>query len=59
MGGRQQHNIVWPRGVSQRDFKYEQRIQVAFSFQGVECRELLPPQKITQTSVNLAAGKRA
>jgi integrase len=59
MGGRkQQRTIVWPRGVSPRDFKHEQRIQIAFSYKGVECRELLPPGPVTQTTANLASGKR-
>lgn len=48
-----------PRGVSVRTFKTEERIQVAFSYRGVECRELLPPQKITKTAVQLASGLRA
>ena len=47
-----------PRGVSVRAFKTEERIQVAFSYRGVECRELLPPQKITKTAVHLAGGLR-
>lgn len=47
-----------PRGVSIRTFKTEERLQVAFSFRGVECRELLPPQKITRTAVQLAGGLR-
>jgi integrase len=45
--------------VTIRQFKTEQRIQVAFSFRGVECRELLPPRPITQTTVNIAGGLRA
>ncbi len=32
---------------------------MAFSFRGIECRELLPPRPITQTSVNIAGGLRA
>jgi integrase len=44
--------------VKLREFEHLHRIQIAFSYKGVECRELLPPQPITQTSVNLAAGKR-
>lgn len=47
-----------PRGVSIRTFKTEERIQVAFSYRSVECRELLPPQKITKTAVQLAGGLR-
>lgn len=48
-----------PRGVSIRTFRTELRIQVAFSFRGVECRELLPPGAITQTALNHAGGLRA
>ena len=51
--------LALPRGVTVRVFRTEQRIQVAFSFRGVQCRELLPPQSITQTAVNLAGGLRA
>jgi len=51
--------IVCPRGVTIRAFKHEQRIQIAFSFRGIECRELLPPGPITQTAVTLAGGLRA
>lgn len=47
------------RGVTVRTFKTERRFQIAFSFRGVECRELLPPQSITQTSADLAGGLRA
>ena len=47
-----------PRGVSVRTFKTEERLQVAFSYRNVECRELLPPQKITKTAVQLAGGLR-
>lgn len=51
--------IVCPRGVSIRQFKHEQRIQVAFSFRSVECRELLPPGPITQGAITHASGLRA
>lgn len=51
--------VACPRGVTIRTFRTEQRIQVAFSFRGVECRELLPPRPITQTSANIAGGLRA
>ena len=47
-----------PRGVSVRCFTTEERLQIAFSYRGVECRELLPPQKITKTTVQLAGGLR-
>lgn len=58
MGGRQQHTIVCPRGVTIRKFKHEERIQIAFSYRGIECRELRPPGPITQSTVNLAGGLR-
>lgn len=50
--------LTWPRGITLRQFRTEQRIQIAFPFRGVECRELLPPQKITQTAIDQAAGLR-
>lgn len=59
MGGKSNISIKCPRGVSIREFKHEQRLQIAFSYQGDQCRELLPPGPITQTIVNLAGGKRA
>ncbi len=60
MGGRQSvADITCPRGVSIREFKHELRIQIAFSFRGVECRELLPPGPVTKTAVTLATGLRA
>lgn len=59
MGGKSNNGIKCPRGVKLRDFTHEQRIQIAFSYKGIECRELLPPCPITQTAVNLAGGKRA
>lgn len=62
MGGKQpaaQRELSTPRGVTVRQFKTGRRIQVAFSFRGVECRELLPPQPITQTALNHAGGLRA
>jgi integrase len=48
-----------PRGVSIREGKLGTRIQIAFSFRGTECRELLPPGPVTQTAINLASGLRA
>ncbi len=59
MGGKSSSNIKCPRGVKLRQFQTEERIQIAFTYKGVECRELMPPCPITQTAVNLAAGKRA
>lgn len=55
----QRKEIACPSGVTVRTFKTEQRIQIAFSFRGVECRELLSPRPITQTSLNIAGGLRA
>ncbi|MFH7043698.1 tyrosine-type recombinase/integrase [Paucibacter sp. JuS9] len=45
--------------MSIREFKTERRIQVAFSFRGTECRELLPPAPITQSALTYAGGLRA
>lgn len=57
--GSPRRELTCPRGVIVRTFKTERRIQIAFSFRGIECRELLPPRPITQTSVNIAGGLRA
>ncbi len=43
MGRKPQAVTVLPRGIKIRTFKSEQRIQIAFVYQGVECRELMPP----------------
>lgn len=59
MGRRPTQDIACPRGVSIRTFLHERRIQIAFSFQAVECRELLPPGPITQSAITYAAGVRA
>lgn len=58
MGGKPTSNVKCPRGVKIREFTHEQRFQIAFSYKGVQCRELLPPCAITQTAANLAGGKR-
>lgn len=50
--------IECPRGVAIRQFKHEQRIQIAFTFAGIECRELLPPGAITKSAVTYASGLR-
>jgi integrase len=52
-------DIDCPRGITIRDFKHERRIQIAFSFRGVECRELLPPGPITKSALVHAQGLRA
>ena len=62
MGGRPNdrgRTRALPRGVTLREFRTEQRIQIAFSCRGIQCRELLPPGPVTQTALNLAAGLRA
>lgn len=51
--------LTLPRGVSIRTFQNERRLQVAFSFRGVQCRELMPPGSITQTAMTAASGLRA
>lgn len=61
MGGRPgpERELICPRGVKLREFKHEQRIQIAFSFRGVECRELLPPGPVTKSAIVHAGGLRA
>lgn len=59
MGRKPSAEIVCPRGVSIREFRTEQRIQIAFSYRGIECRELLPPGSITKSAITYAAGLRA
>lgn len=56
MGGKPA--IACPRGVKIRDFTHGQRIQIAFSFEGKECRELLPPRSITKSAIQHAEGLR-
>lgn len=56
MGGKP--TIECPRGISLREFRHEVRIQIAFSYRGAECRELLPPCSITKSAVTYAAGLR-
>jgi integrase len=60
MGGKPgtKRELACPRGVSIREFKTERRIQIAFSFRGTECRELLPPGPITQSALTYASGLR-
>jgi integrase len=47
-----------PRGVSIRNFKHGDRIQIAFSYRGTECKELMPPGNITKTAITHAQGMR-
>lgn len=58
MGRKPISNIKCPSGVTIRQFKTEQRFQIAFTYKNTECRELLPPGPITQTAANMAGGKR-
>jgi integrase len=47
-----------PRGISVREFVHKRCIQVAFSFRGEQCHELLPPRPVTQVALDRAAVKR-
>lgn len=58
-GKRPARELSCPRGVTVREFEHQRRLQVAFSFRGVECRELLPLGPITQATITHAAGLRA
>lgn len=44
-----------PSGITIREFATGARIQVAFSYLGKECRELLPPGAINKSSIQRAA----
>lgn len=48
-----------PRGVIIRELKDGPRLQIAFSYQGEQCRELLPAGKLTKSYMEYAAGLRA
>ncbi|MCY1224817.1 putative defective protein IntQ [compost metagenome] len=48
-----------PRGVTIRELKDGPRLQIAFSYLGEQCRELLPAAKVTKSYVEYAAGLRA
>jgi integrase len=56
---RAKRELTFPRGVSVRDFKHERRLQIAFTFRGVQCRELMPPGAITNGALTHASGLRA
>lgn len=47
-----------PRGVSIRTLKSIDRLQIAFSYRGRQCREMLPEKKITRAYIDYAAGLR-
>jgi integrase len=44
-----------PPGITIRRFVTGDRIQVAFSYQGKECREMLPPGPVNKSSIQRAA----
>jgi integrase len=48
-----------PRGLTLRDTSEGVRIQVSFVWQGKQCRELLPPGKLTKSYIEYATGLRA
>lgn len=48
-----------PRGIKLRELKDGSRIQIAFSFEGQECRELLPLGKINKGFIDYASGLRS
>ena len=58
MGRRPTPELQCPRGISIRDYPHEKRLQIAFTFRAVECRELLKPCPITQSNINYAANVR-
>lgn len=47
-----------PRGITIRRRADGDRIQIAFSYRGEQCRELLGPAKITKARIEYAAGLR-
>lgn len=57
MGGKSAITPTY-RGISIREFKHKKRIQIAFSYRGAECRELLPPCTITKSALVYASGLR-
>ncbi|WP_367200034.1 DUF3596 domain-containing protein [Aquabacterium sp.] len=57
--GQKERKLKLPAGVTIRSFKTGERIQIAFMYKDVECRELVAPGAITQTALNLAGGLRS
>lgn len=47
-----------PPGISIRSLKSGDRLQIAFSYRGQQCRELLPERKINKTFIDYANGLR-
>lgn len=56
--GRPQRDLRLERGVTIREYTNRSRFQIAFSYRGTECRELVPGA-IKQSTINYAAGLRA
>lgn len=50
--------IECPRGITIRGEKGDQRIQIAFSYEGTECRELMPPGSISKAAIAHTVGLR-
>ncbi|WP_448869637.1 Arm DNA-binding domain-containing protein, partial [Delftia acidovorans] len=48
-----------PAGVTVREMATGARIQIAFSWHGQQCRELLPPGPVNKGSIQYAANLRA
>lgn len=59
MGRNLDTEVTCPRGIKVREFEHKKRIQIAFTFKGVECRELLSPRPITTREIDYAVGLRA
>lgn len=51
-------NPATPPGVKIREFVSGDRLQIAFTWMGQECRELLPPCPINKSSIQRAASLR-
>ncbi len=54
----QRSNPPTPPGVTVRQFSAGDRLQIAFSWDGAQCRELLPPCAINKSSIQRAASLR-
>ncbi|WP_370682281.1 Arm DNA-binding domain-containing protein [Comamonas sp. GB3 AK4-5] len=52
-------NIATPPGITLREQASVQRIQIAFTWQKQQCRELLPPGPVNKSSIQYAANLRA
>lgn len=52
------HKYKLPKGVTIRSLVTGERLQIAFTYNGVQCRELLPEQNITKAYIDYANGIR-